>query len=271
MASPATVPVLAYHSVSARSTRAFAALTIAPALFDEHLAALRESGAEVIRFAEVPHALSAGRRNVVAISLDDGLADAASHAAPALQRHGATATLFVPSGYVGGRAEWLPGEEARRPMLSWTEIGELARAGFEIGSHGRMHLAADVNPVELVRRDAVASRSELEQRAGTEVRSFAYPFGYHSGAARRAIRDVGFAQACVVGGLPARAGDDRWALPRLLVTGGTTAEQLLHAVQHRPRPTTRRWMLAKQGLWHVGRRWAGWGPPEARRARESAR
>ena len=264
-----SVAVLMYHSIAAATTASFERLTVDPALFCEHLAALDEH-TEVIGFAQVPAALAEGRQ-AVAITIDDGLADAGTAACPALLRQGLPATLFVPTAFVGASSSWLGGADGKRAMLTWAELGDLAQAGFEIGSHGNQHLAADVNPAGLVRRDAAASRTELEQQLGRPVHSFAYPFGYHAAAARRAVREAGFAQACVVGDLPARTGDDRWALPRLQVNGGTTPEELLAMVRWQPSATMRHWAHAKQHAWHAGRRLAGWGPPEAGRMPEMAR
>lgn len=256
------VAILTYHGISPWATRSFARWTVDPLLFDEHLAALRECGHAVIPFREVPEALAAGR-TAVAISIDDGLADAADNAAPALLRHGLPATLFVPSGFVGGSSRWLTGRDGEQAMLSWDAIGDLARAGFEIGSHGHMHLAADVNPVELVERDARVSKVLLEDHLGEEARSFAYPFGYHAAPARSAVKAAGFAQACAVGDLPASCTDDRWALPRLQVLRGTTPEALVAMVRWQPTRAARGLAHAKQQLWRVGRRFAGWGPVEA--------
>lgn len=264
MAIPATVAVLTYHSIGRSSTRSFAPLTVDPALFDEQLSALREAGLDMIQFRDAPASLASGR-SAVAITIDDGLADAAEHAAPVLARHGLTATLFVPTAYVGRRSGWLPGADAARPMLSWAGIAALSRAGYEIGSHGRMHLAADINSCSLVRSDALASRIELEDQLGQAVPSFAYPFGYQSRAARVAVREAGFAQACAVGDLPACAHDDRWALPRLQVWAGTSPEALLKLTAWRPSIGLRGWAHAKQHAWRAGRRWAGLGPQEARR------
>lgn len=77
-----------------------------------------------------------------------------------------TATLSVPTAFLGRTSSWLGGEDGSRSMLGWSELRDLARAGFEIGSHGNQHLAADVNPPELVLRDAAASWAELEQQLG---------------------------------------------------------------------------------------------------------
>ena len=270
MHPPATVAVLSYHSIAADTTPAFAALTVDPSLFAEHMEALHEQNLDVIPFGEVPDALAA-RRSAVAISIDDGLADAAENACPVLARLGMTATLFVPTAYVGGSSAWMRGEDANRPMLSWATVDSLAEEGFEIASHGRLHAAADRNPAELIERDARASRLELEDRLGRAVTSFAYPFGYHSASGRRAVRAAGYRQACAVGDLPARPGDDRWALPRLQVWADTTPEALVAMVTWRPLLPRRAWARSKQGVWHLGRRCAGWGPAEAGRLQGARR
>ncbi|HTU84417.1 MAG TPA: polysaccharide deacetylase family protein [Solirubrobacteraceae bacterium] len=264
MTALGTVAVLTYHSIGAQTTGPLAHLTVDPAMFDEHLAALREHDLDVIPFREVPSALVAGAR-AVTITIDDGFADAAENACPALAAYGLPATLFIPTAYVGATSGWLPGDDAWRPMCSWREIAEIARAGFEIGSHGHLHLAADINSTTLVQHDAWASRVELEEHLGQAVTSFAYPFGYHAGPARAAVRAAGFAQACAVADLPAHARADRWALPRLQVRSDTSPEALLELVGRRATRPARGWAYSKQTIWRAGRRWAGWGPIEAGR------
>lgn len=265
MYAQGTLAVLLYHSIATTATPSFAKLTVDPVLFEEHLAALREQPIDVIPFAQVPTALAEGH-HAVAITIDDGLANAADAAAPALLRHGLPATLFVPSAFVGTSASWLRGDDGKQPMMTWLAITELAQAGFEIGSHGKFHLATDVNSPELIRDDAVASKTELEQRIGRPVTSFAYPFGYYTRRARQAVRHAGYTQACVVYELPARTRDDRWTLPRLLVDNQTSPEALVAMVRWQPRAVTRYRVRAKQHIWRTGRRLGtGWGPPEARR------
>jgi peptidoglycan/xylan/chitin deacetylase (PgdA/CDA1 family) len=262
--SRATVAILTYHSVAPRTTAGFRRWTVDPLQFAEHLDAVRERAVDVITVDEVPDALESGRPSV-AITLDDGLADVAEHAVPVLAERDLTATVFVPSHYIGRSAAWLPGEDGRRALLSHADLIDLDAHGFEIGSHGHRHLAADVHPAGIVMDDAGVSRRELEICIGRPVRSFAYPFGYHSRTARRAVREAGYAQACAVGDLPARPADDRWALPRLQVFGHTTTEDLVKLITCRPAAPARRWSGAKQSIWRAGRRWAGWGPAEAGR------
>lgn len=264
MTEPFMLPVLTYHSVASETTPEFASLTVEPGLFAEHMAALKEQDVDIICFGDVPAALATGRP-AVAITFDDGFVDFAEHACPVLSRLKMPATLFIPAGFVGRRASWLRGRDAERLILGTRDIADLARHGFEIGSHGRMHLAADINPAQLVSSDALSSRMELEQMIAAPVTSFAYPFGYHSAQGRRAIRAAGFQQACALGDLPACLEDDRWALPRLQVFDQTTPEALIALVSESPTPTARAVALGKQRIWSLGRRWVPLGPPESGR------
>jgi len=291
------VAILMYHSVGRSTTAWSRRFTVDPGLFDEHVAALTDARARLVAVADVPALLSGGPTErprkrpgaaedggspeptavedaagqavtegaAVAISIDDGLADAATGAAPVLAAHRAPATLFVPTAYVGRTAAWMTGADADRPMLSWGALGDLAAVGMEIGSHGHLHLAADINEPQLVREDAVRSRAALEEQLGQNVSSYAYPFGYCSRDAANAVSEAGFSQACAVMELPAIAGDDSLILPRIYVSPQTTPEMLLRLAQRRPARTLRQWALVKQQVWHAGRRWAEWGPPEARR------
>jgi peptidoglycan/xylan/chitin deacetylase (PgdA/CDA1 family) len=262
----ARTAILMYHSVSSSTTAGFRRLTVDPSLFDEHIAALAEADVSFRRVREVPARLAAAddrARATVAISIDDGLADLASGAAPALAARGVPATAFIPTAYVGAGASWLSGDDRARSLLSWSAIEELAAGGLEIGSHGHLHLAADINDAELVREDAARSRNELEEHLGRTVTSYAYPFGYWTPAARRAVRAAGFTQACTATSLHADGADDRFSLPRLHVGASTTPEMLVRMVCSRPARARREWVAAKQIVWRAGRRWARWGPPEA--------
>lgn len=251
------IPILMYHSISGLSTPSFREFTVDPLLFDEQLSALIDAGCRFVTVQDVPALLAEGAGAdgtiPVAISIDDGLADAATGAGTVLDRRRVPATLFVPTKYVG---------DADR--LDWSTLQELAAAGLEIASHGHLHLAADVNEPELVRDDAARSRHKLEAHLGRAVTSYAYPFGYCTPAARRAVREAGFSQACAVMDLPAVASDDPFALPRLFVGPETTPEQLVRIIASRPIRLARRWAEAKQRIWQTGRRWGtGWGPAEA--------
>ena len=222
----------------------------------------------MIPFCEVPEALASARQ-AVAISIDDGFADAAENACPTLAAHGMTATLFVPPATSAGARAGCAARTASGRCSAGRRSSRWLRQGFEIGSHGRMHLAADVNPPEVVERDARASRIELEDRIGRAVR--ASPI--HSATTRRrrwAVRAAGYRQACAVGDLPARADDDRWALPRLQVS--TTRRRGGRADgDWRPSPSARIWAQLQAARLAARTPIGGWGPAEAGRLEGAVR
>src|SRR5947209_14504021 len=78
-------------------------------------------------------------RRTVAITFDDSYQDnlAAAHT---LAEHGLPATFFVPTGYVGTERvfDWDRGLP-RMPNLTWDDVAQMHRLGFEIGSHTVSH------------------------------------------------------------------------------------------------------------------------------------
>jgi peptidoglycan/xylan/chitin deacetylase (PgdA/CDA1 family) len=267
------VSILVYHSVADSITLGFRDYTISISRFAEHMAALVDAGCSFVRFQDIPAVLSGepgpprqSSSPIVAVTIDDGFADALTGAAPTLSEHGIPATLFVPTAYVGATAGWLPGEDGDRMLCDWQALGDLVVSGWEVASHGHRHIAADLTAPAMVTADAKLSRALLEDHLGAAVTSFAYPFGYHSKESRLAIRAAGFDQAGIVLGVRASSGDDRWTLPRVQVGHDVIPEDLVAMVQRRGGDA--RWFhLGKQRLWQFGRHRLGWGPPEAAAAR----
>lgn len=106
MIAPGRAVVLMYHRVAAPGADPWA-LSVAPAAFDDQMAMLRAEMhplsltelAAAIRGARVPE-------RAVTVTFDDGYADTASAAWPRLRAHAVPATIFLATGYVGGRTEF---------------------------------------------------------------------------------------------------------------------------------------------------------------------
>jgi peptidoglycan/xylan/chitin deacetylase (PgdA/CDA1 family) len=130
--------------------------------------------AEVFRLARQRQPIP---RRTLAITFDDSYRNNLD-AARVLVEHGLPACFFLPSGYIGTDrvAPWdrhLP----RLANLSWDDVRELSRMGFEIGSHTVNHPNMARVPLDEARRELVESRRTLEDKIGRVVRFFAYPFG----------------------------------------------------------------------------------------------
>jgi len=189
------------------------------------------------------------------LTFDDGFATIAEHALPALSERAMTATLFLPTAFVGARASWLAreGEGARR-LLGWADVRDAVAAGFEVGSHGHRHLQLDVLDRQRLEQELVVSKKILEDETLTVVQSLAYPFGYHDGKVRAAAAAAGYRAACEVGYGVHRRDRDPLQIRRLLVDPTMSGERVL-ALATEGRPTFAQ--LARRHtrpIWRLARR-----------------
>jgi peptidoglycan/xylan/chitin deacetylase (PgdA/CDA1 family) len=99
-------------------------------------------------------------------------------------------------------------------LLSWSELAQMATAGFEMGAHSVTHRPlTEMAPGE-AEREIVESKTTIEERLGRKVSAFAYPFGVFSRANYEVVREH-FRGACSVKLGKARRADDRHQLPRV--------------------------------------------------------
>lgn len=224
------LPILMYHSVSAESSKRFAPFVLSPRLLAEHAEYLAENDYVTLTAHDVTRIRGnreAPHPRAVVITFDDAFADFASVAFPILQAARLSSTIFVPTAFVGGTSRWLVAEaEENRPILSWAGLGELVASGVDIGAHSHSHPQMDRLRRPMAAHEIALSKDLLEQHLQRAVTTFAYPFGYSRPTVRRLVRDLGFSAAFAVGDLVSRQDDDRFAIPRLTVSAGTTVQDL---------------------------------------------
>ena len=168
--------VLTYHKIG--SHRELGITTVSRARFAEHLDVLTGPGLEVVTASEAAGAVNPG---VVAVTFDDGYESVFLDALPEMQKRGLKGTVFQVVGSVGGRNDWDVNLAPRRVKhLSWEQIKQLVRAGFEMASHTITHRdLTKLEPRDLV-RELSDSKKALEDETGVEVTSISYPFGRYN-------------------------------------------------------------------------------------------
>lgn len=218
------VPILLYHSITDTPPSWIAPFAITPAAFASHLDAVVASGRQPLTVSQYTDGLRGAASlppRPVLITFDDGFADFASSALPALAARQLPSTLYVTTGALADR----PYECVLPPadMLRSTDLAGLAAAGVEIGAHSHTHRQLDLLPPRLVAAELSRSGDLLAQALGYPVRSFAYPHSYWRAAVRRLVAEAGFDSACAVGNALSSAADHTLALSRLMVRAGTPA------------------------------------------------
>jgi peptidoglycan/xylan/chitin deacetylase (PgdA/CDA1 family) len=193
---------------------------------------MSEQGYTALTVTQLTTLLSQDRCNFlkkpVVITFDDGFADFFLDALPVLNHYNFVATLYITTRFIGGTSRWLRRErETERRMLTWDQIAEINAQGIECGAHTHTHPQLDLLPLFEARREIVRSKAILEDHLGHPIFSFAYPYGYHSFALQRIVKDAGYTSACAVkyemGLVPPV---NLFSLPRLLVHADTTVNSL---------------------------------------------
>lgn len=220
------VPVLMYHSISDRATASFRRWTVSPDSFAAQMGFLAGEGYTSLTASEYARCLG-GRSSLpakpVVITFDDGYADFADAALPVMRSFDLSSTLFVTSGYVDGRSEWLVRErETRRPMLRWDRLAAIAGEDVEYGGHGFSHRQFDTMAVAEAMDDIVRGRRMIEDRTGRSVTSFAYPHGYSTQPLRNALASAGFTSAHAVVDAMSSLDDRLYAISRIIVHADVT-------------------------------------------------
>ena len=255
------IPILSYHSISESSAAGFRRYTLSADRFREHLEYLRDRGYGSLTISEAAARLDGKTPRPgqsVALTFDDAFEDFATVALPLLLEFQTKATLFVPTAFVGGTSTWLDREgESQRRIASWSQLREIVAAGIECGAHSHSHPELDRLPAAELEEEIRVPKALLEQHLGREAASFAYPFGYHSRAVRRAVEAAGYRAACAVGETSASPRCDPLAIPRLTVPFGTDASGLARLLDDHAGRWARATSEIKRKVWRAWRSSSG--------------
>jgi peptidoglycan/xylan/chitin deacetylase (PgdA/CDA1 family) len=202
-----------YHSVGpgVRAEQDPYQLTVTPQRLDAQLRALRRQG---LRGRSMRDLLAdGGAAGGVGLTFDDGYVDFLTEAVPVLRRHGATATVYVLAGRLGGDNSW-DADAPRKPLMTAEQVCASAEAGMEIGSHGLAHRhLPQLTPEELAEETA-GSRARLAEVIGAPVDALAYPYGDLGPREVEAARTAGYDNAVAVDVAGTGVAPSRHAIPR---------------------------------------------------------
>ncbi len=115
-------------------------------------------------------------RASITFTFDDGWRSVYENAFPVLEKCGATGTAFVVTGQIGNPA-----------YMTWAQLKEIAKAGWEIGSHAIRHVDLTGLSSEALNKQLAGSKRTLSQHDFNAL-SFASPHGEYDEETLQAIQ-----------------------------------------------------------------------------------
>lgn len=135
------------------------------------------------------------KRRAAVITFDDGYRDNYLEAAPILKEAGLTATFFVSTGFISTSNQF-PHDVRRdsgrvvRPKLTWDDLREMQRSGFEIGSHTVNHSDLGRAGARMMEYEISESLRALTKELGEASRPFSFPWGKPENMSESAVQAV---------------------------------------------------------------------------------
>lgn len=194
MSQPFHRAILTYHSLNTSGS----VIALPPETFRSQMRSLFDRGIEVVPLETLA---AAGDQEIngpaVALTFDDGFEDFHQEAFPVLSQYRFPATVFLVSGYCGRTNDWpgQPPSAGSRPLLGWSKIAELHRSGIRFGAHTVTHPRLPALPWKQAAGEVLDSKKQIEDRLGTAITTFAYPYGAESPRLRGLIAE-NFALGC---------------------------------------------------------------------------
>lgn len=192
------VMLLFHHMVSDRP-HPFA---ISTEHFLKHVRFLRRYY-DVVSLAEAIEMLKTNRVTAptVVVTIDDGYQENFLTLRAIREQVDIPITLFVSTEHVSKGSEFAHDVASDRhgfAPLTWPQVSQLRREGFEIGSHTRTHFDCGSSDPVALHGEIVGSKHDLEAELGEPATLFAFPFGLSENISPEAMRLATGTYACVM-------------------------------------------------------------------------
>ncbi len=184
--------------------------------------------------ATKPARLQGLARPLLTISFDDAPVSAAVEGAAILERHGVRGTYFISAGLCGQESHLGRYTEA-------ADIQRLADAGHEIACHTLTHLDCGRAGDKAITAELDQNRDALVRLGVPAPRTFAYPYGDVSPAAKAVLTDRFVASRALHHGL-ITTGTDMNQAPAVGIEGAD-GEQVARTWLERAAATTDSWLI----------------------------
>src|SRR5690606_33793779 len=112
---------------------------------------------------------------------DDGYHSLFTYATPILQRYGFTAVLFLTTAAVGETSYSCLPHCTLYPVddrpLTWEELREMQRKGWEIQAHGHRHYGHTALKGKILEEEISLSKQTISDKLQFDSEFYCYPYG----------------------------------------------------------------------------------------------
>lgn len=161
------VPILLYHRIDVSSIDS--QYYVSPDEFEEQMKLLWDWGYTTISTELLVKAIEEGADlplHPIIITFDDGHLNNYTNAFPVMKKYGFTGALYIVGKYMG-----------TPEYMNADQIKEMAKDGWEVGSHSMSHLDLTSLDPQQQQYEIVESCRFLETELGISIQTFSYPFG----------------------------------------------------------------------------------------------
>jgi len=161
--------VLCYHRVATQPSR----FAVTPEQLDTQLRYLLRTGFQFIHARELVSGVPLPSQPLL-LTFDDGYTDTLELAQPVLLQHGAKATVFIVSSYVGDRAWWSADAGA---LMSVQQLHMLDPTLIELGLHSHAHRSFSSLSIDEIEADLRNNLAFFAMNDLAIAPVLAYPYG----------------------------------------------------------------------------------------------
>jgi peptidoglycan/xylan/chitin deacetylase (PgdA/CDA1 family) len=183
-----SIPVLLYHHIVEKNDAAIR-YYVGMDEFRAQMQYLKDQGYQTITVSDMVEAINYGKTlpaHPIVITFDDGNRDVYQNAFPILQSFGYKATMYLIATAIGSPTN-----------LDINMIQQMVQSGWEMGSHSMTH--ADLGKSGNRVYEVCTSRTDISDKIGVQVNSFAYPFGVADDKIMQLARDCGYTSGAGLG------------------------------------------------------------------------
>ncbi len=192
------IPVLMYHRVTnGVPPGSKFGIYVTTEDLDKQLGYLRRKQFTTLTLFDIQNIIRGNRifpRKPVVLTFDDGYEDNFQNLFPLLMKYEMKAVIFLIGNPEVTTNHWdvLHGEPEVR-LLNDNQIAQMRSYGIEFGSHTMNHNKLTDISFQQARNEIVQSKKIIERRIGTEIISFAYPYGALNEQIKCAVKEAGYA------------------------------------------------------------------------------